>query len=88
MKKTYVKPALTLESFVLNQSIADSCGTTNPDFGRPGFGTKETCAWIDSWGDAYWLDSMDVCTTKAGENVDIGGICYNNPNSGVTIFGS
>lgn len=89
MKKTYVKPALMLESFVLSQSIAAKCGVPGggSDMGKPGFGDKTSCGWI--MGDVtIWLDTMEVCNFHVGPDEPVGSVCYNTPTGDFTIFGS
>lgn len=95
MKKEYKKPLIIVESFGLSQSIAAGCGfdTTNPsDFGQPTYQSKTTCGWLvpDDFGDGpqeYWI-SQEICDNTIPEEVNMNGLCYNNPNGGVTIFGS
>lgn len=88
MKKTYVKPALMVESFVLNQNIAANCGVPGGgnSLGRPTHGDRGTCGW-DMGGIILWA-SQGPCNTLIGpdEEVDIG--CYNNPTPDMSIFGS
>lgn len=89
MKKTYVKPALAVESFVLSQSIAANCGVSGgeTEWGRPCHGDKTICGWEDILGRVLWL-SEPACKEIVGPDYGYGGICYNNPNGGATIFAS
>lgn len=89
MKKTYVKPGLSLESFVLSQNIANNCGVPGggTDLGSPTQGSKEVCGWEDPLGRVFWLDSTP-CSTVVNEDFTNGAVCYNNPGGGFTIFGS
>lgn len=90
MKKTYVKPALVMESFVLSQNIAYNCGVPGggTDLGSPGMGSRDTCGWIDSLGRELWLDTENVCDFKVNEDYEYIGVCYNSPSNGWSIFGS
>ena len=90
MKKTYVKPALVMESFMLSQNIAYNCGVPGggTDLGSPTQGSKEICGWEDPLGRVFWLDSNNACTTTVNEDFTNGAVCYNNPGGGFTIFGS
>ena len=88
MKKPYVKPGLYIEDFSLSQSIAaGGCGAAqDSSLGRPGMASKNTCGWIV--GDIMvWNNSlMNVgCEFPASESYN--GVCYNNPDGGVSIFG-
>lgn len=89
MKKTYVKPALAVESFVLSQSIALSCGVPGDgtSLGKPNHSDRVVCGW-DVDGIIAWLDGNNVCTYPVGPNTEFDGVCYNNPSSGTTIFAS
>ena len=90
MKKTYVKPALAVESFVLSQNIANNCDVPGggTDLGRPMQGSREVCGWEDPLGRVFWLEAMQACSTKVDEDFTNGAVCYNNPGGGFTIFGS
>ena len=89
MKKTYVKPALAVESFVLSQSIAMGCGAPGggPGEGKPGFASRDTCGWtVGDW--TLWIDSVRNCEIPTGENDPVYGLCYNTPEGGYVIFAS
>lgn len=88
MKKTYVKPALVIESFMLSQNIALSCGVPGDgtSVGKPNHSDRFVCGW-DVDGIIAWLDSK-VCNYLIDENTEFDGVCYNNPSSGTTIFAS
>lgn len=89
MKKTYVKPALVIESFMLSQNIALSCGVPGDgtSVGKPTHSDKNVCGW-DVDGIVAWLDGHIVCTYPVGPDTEFDGVCYNNPSSGTTIFAS
>lgn len=89
MKKTYVKPALALESFVLSQSIASTCTVPGggTELGKPGHSSNQVCGWeVD--GIVVWLDTGNICDYGVSENTQYEGVCYNTPKDGLTIFGS
>lgn len=88
MKRNYQKPEIRLESFVLTQSIAMSCGF-NPDntsFGFPTHADRYSCGWSYG-GEVIWI-SKDPCSDEYSPDLELGGVCYNEPNGGVTIFAS
>lgn len=88
MKKTYQKPRVCIEKFVLSQNVALSCGYTDEEFiGRPEHTEKNSCGWNNGFGRVYWLEKP-TCGFEVDENFDTGEVCYNNPNGGVTIFAS
>lgn len=75
MKKTYVKPFASFESFELSANIAGSCvEKTNH--------AKYTCAY-DVGGKSVFIDSMTACSTtppKGTEDKEFWGVCYDIPN--------
>lgn len=87
MKQTYVKPSIVVEDFSLTQSIANTCGVHNNEWGHCNHWNKETCGWETPGGDIIWLEHS-VCTDAYGPDDEFIGICYNNPGNGMTIFGS
>lgn len=88
MKKTYVKPCITVEYFTLNQSVATGCGWT-PDkfYGHPTHADVYSCAWVDASGESYWTDKR-ICGSEYNENIDVGEGCYNAPSGLQQIFAS
>lgn len=88
MKQTYVKPSIVVERFSLAQSIAAGCAPHNDGWGHCNHWSKSTCGWVLPDGvNIAWI-SAPVCNDFYGENESIYGICYNNPEGGMTIFGS
>ena len=87
MKLPYTKPLVVIESYDMAQSISNNCGTTSGStLGKPNHGDKSTCGW-DLGGTVLWaMDGM--CDWILGVDENWEGICYNNPNGGMTIFGS
>ena len=89
MKKAYNKPALYVESFQLNQSIASTCNVEwgGNTLGKPGHSSKATCGW-DMGNMIMWVDATTGCDTPIDVDADAFGLCYNTPSGGNTIFGS
>lgn len=90
MKKTYVKPALAVESFVLSQSIANNCGAPwgGTVDGAPNHADRNNCGWkVGDW--VLWVEAGSVCDIPTSVDDPVNGnICYNTPDGGYTIFGS
>lgn len=87
MKKAYSKPGIYVENFALSQSVAaGACGEHDAEhtLGVPTYADKNNCGW-QIGSRQYWLNDKN-CTTVIGEDVEVDGFCYNNPNGGVTIF--
>ncbi|MGM9537036.1 MAG: hypothetical protein ACI3VN_01750 [Candidatus Onthomonas sp.] len=81
MKKSYVKPELVYESFVLNQHIAD-CGWELQ------LASETSCY---ATGDAEWGNPADVKAFTDGVNgceIEPEGYCYTNGSSAVGLFRS
>lgn len=88
MKKAYTKPQLFVEDFALTQTVAVNCGTWgNTPLGKPNHKDKTTCGWYFDEYTTLWI-SEPTCNIPWGENDDFQGICYNNPDGGVSIFAS
>lgn len=89
MKKQYSKPGIIIEDFRVAEHIASCDGVQhNNTWGSPQQWSKNTCAWLDTYGNALFIEEMQVCTAPVKENANVGGICYNNPSGLYTIFGS
>lgn len=92
MKTVYKKPEIRIEHFTLSQTIADGCGATHDStLGGPNHWTKATCGWVVG-SEVYW-SSIPACDDGTGEAYPegwdgLGGICYNNPEGGASIFSS
>lgn len=87
MKQNYVKPTIMIERFSLCQNIASDC-TAGTEWGSAAHADKYSCGWYNPSGEILWLIDSNVCNDHYGPNDDVGGLCYNNPNGGLTIFGS
>lgn len=87
MKMKYVKPTMIVERFTLTQNIAYDCAPHNAEWGWATLADKASCGWQLPSGDIAWLEG-DSCTDWYGEYDEIFGVCYNNPEGGMTIFGS
>ena len=88
MRKTYTRPVLNIEHFTMTQSIAANCNMPgyNKSWGIPTHDDKYTCAWDDG-DDIYWAIDH-ICETVVADDFELEVGCYNNPNGGVTVFGS
>lgn len=88
MKKQYSKPGIIIEDFIIAQNIA-SCGAVagGNSLGKPNHWTKTTCGW-DMDGIIAFLEGTTICNYPVEEGTDFGGICYNNPGGGNSIFSS
>ncbi len=85
MKANYQKPVVLFESFALNQTIAETCGTG--DIGKTNHWTKDTCGY--KVGDlVMWTDDVPACTYKLGADEPVYGYCYNTPTPDMQIFSS
>lgn len=90
MKTVYRKPIATIEYFTLSQSVAAGCGAVagGNSLGGPNIGSRESCGW-DLGNIILWLDDgSKICTSFAGADEDVFGVCYNNPEGGNNIFAS
>lgn len=87
MKRTYQKPKIAFESFVLTQNIAATCGVygNGNTLGKPGHGDIDSCGW-DVGEFIVWTTSSS-CTFPRPADGDFGGACYNSPE-GNGIFAS
>lgn len=88
MKRTYQKPQIAFESFVLTQNIATNCGDySNSTTGKPSHGEQGSCGWqVDGFG-VIWVDQQSGCSVFYGPDDEVCGVCYNSP-SGNGIFAS
>lgn len=88
MKKTYVKPCITVEYFTLSQSIATSCGWNSDDYyGKPMHASPNSCAWVDVTGERYWT-SQPTCDDSYSTDIEVSEGCYNAPSGSQQIFAS
>lgn len=89
MKEVYTKPVLHMESFRLSQSIASGCAVPpagQSTIGRANQWGRATCGW-DMGNLILWV-SAPQCDFETDVDANVNGVCYNNPNGGVTIFHS
>ena len=88
MKKAYQKPAMYLDRFSLEQSIASGCGITNGGtLGEANLQNKSVCGW-DMGNGSIWTEAITQCSIKFKPDIPFNGVCYNNPNGGKNIFTS
>ena len=86
MKQNYVKPTIMIERFSLCQNIAADC-TAGTEWGSAALADKYSCGWATPGGDVFWLPDSS-CTEPLGPDDVVEGVCYNNSEGGLTIFGS
>lgn len=91
MKKSYVKPELLIENFILSDFIAD-CTYTGVTFSNA---EGSSCsAPTDPTVYGMWLDGVFAEGNCPSVNIDTnpdifaGSICYHNQNGGIAVFGS
>lgn len=88
MKMKYVKPTMIVERFTLTQNIAYTCAPHNADWGWATYADKSSCGWqLPDGFNIAWVEAP-MCNDLYGEDEGILGVCYNNPEGGMTIFGS
>lgn len=90
MKAKYVKPQLQVEYFSLTQSVATACGwnaQVETELGKPMHGDPYTCAWVDPFGEYFFLEKP-VCVEECEDENAGGAFCYNAPSGEVQIFAS
>lgn len=78
-----------MESFVLSQSIASSCGAPagGNTLGKPSQWDQSNCGW-DMGNLVVWTEDNNGCNVAYPENGEFNGYCFNNPEGGTSIFGS
>lgn len=88
MKRNYQKPEIRLESFALTQSIAMSCGfdPNNTSLGFPTHADKTSCGWSDGI-DVIWT-TVGPCNDEYSPDIEVNGVCYNEPSGIMSIFAS
>lgn len=94
MKKQYSKPGIIIENFELSQNIAAGCGAAHDSiWGSPNHSSKHSCGWTTQWGQVLWYEAS-ICNNTVQKPDDqnpegqVNGVCYNNPDGGMTIFNS
>ncbi len=88
MKKSYNAPKLLVERFELKQRITESCTVYQGEsvlIGAPSHADKNSCGWKVGEGMILW-PSAPACTIPTSIDAESGGVCYNNPGTGVTVF--
>lgn len=89
MKSVYHKPVIHVEYLALSQTVASNCNATpgGSSLGKPAQWSKTTCGWYMDENTILWVDSENGCNQFLPADVDVGGVCYNNPSNG-GIFSS
>jgi hypothetical protein len=78
MKKAYIKPMISFESFKMSSSIAGTCD----DGFQTNSGTIHSCEYIYN-GMSLFGNSNGDCFFKNDETT-----CYHVPIDGIVLFGS
>lgn len=90
MKKTYQKPGICIEKFVLSQNVALSCGWRK-DYHTGGYPTHAdqlNCGWHNDTEDVtIWVQSP-ACNELESADFPYYDYCYNNPDGQITVFAS
>ena len=97
MKEQYVKPKIFFESFSLTQTIARTCGDNHTgSLGQSNHYDEYSCQWV--LGDQFYFfdgvpvppcaDAESIGSPEPGDDVEIYGMCYNNPDGGREVFSS
>ena len=89
MKKTYIKPGIIVEDFVLCQNVSvGGCGAAHKsNLGSPTQASRDHCGW-DLGGAVLWVSLENKCDVPTGEKADGYLLCYNAPEGGYSIFSS
>ena len=85
MKKQYSKPGIIIEDFAIAQNIASNCG--NAGGHRHTHAYQDVCTWMVE-DVAVFTDSNFNCEIPIMPGERFEDICYNNPDGGISIFGS
>lgn len=88
MKKQYMKPGIIIEDFRISEHIS-TCGVPGggTTLGKPNHWSNSTCGWALDDTTILWVGEP-ICNEKTGIDEDVGGICYNTPSNGYSIFSS
>ncbi len=82
MKKPYMKPGISYESFELSENIAAGCGNTSAN------STQGSCGVVIA-GRVVFISGVVACTTTPANNgEEYFGICYYVPSSDSNVFES
>lgn len=88
MKQVYKKPMARVEYFALSQTIANYCGTNNTDLGFASLSERPACGW-QVGDEIFWVTGNGSnCNFPMDPDGEIDGVCYHNPNGGVSVFNS
>ncbi len=89
MKKTYLKPQITFESFSLSTCIAGTCGI------KTDLQSQYVCG-LEFGDEMIFTSAISGCTTAVtdgsisvpGQNGSLNPICYHSPTETSRLFGS
>ena len=83
MKKTYTKPEISFESFLMSTNIAGDC--EKPFVNNA---SKGTCAVLGTGGIAVFDGSVVAACKITAENDQWDGLCYHVPTEAANLFNS
>lgn len=83
MKKTYTKPEISFESFLMSTNIAGDC--EKPFVNNA---SKGTCAVLGTGGIAVFDGSVVAACKFTAENDQWDGLCYHVPTEAANLFNS
>lgn len=83
MKKTYTKPEISFESFLMSTNIAGDC--EKPFVNNA---SKGTCAVLGTGGIAVFDSSVGAACKFTAENDQWDGLCYHVPTEAANLFNS
>ena len=92
MKKQYSKPGIINEDFQMSQNIALACAGVKPGgsggtLGNATHADRGSCGW-DTGGSIYWTSSEHGCNDIVDLEFEVGGYCYHNSTTGLSMFSS
>ena len=83
MKKTYTKPEISFESFLMSTNIAGDC--EKPFVNNA---SKGTCAVLGTGGIAVFDGIVGAACKFPAENDQWDGLCYHVPTEAANLFNS
>ncbi len=90
MKEQYIKPLIAFENFSLTQTIARDCGDKHQGtLGESTHLNEYNCMWDLGGFTIFFIENgCDDGPDEEGDEYEIEGVCYNNPDGGQEIFSS
>ena len=88
MKKTYTKPEISFESFLMSTNIANDCDFKTSQQAKGTCGYKPSDRWV---GPNVFISSATGCGATYPDGVYADGtdtVCYHNPTDTTNLFNS